>query len=108
MLYIMKSGTEFSYDKYRMIRNIDVFNIPVEELVLINRDFKRYIRILHEKEIYTTVDLAVAYITCSLGSCRGLGKKFFKITKDFLDHHVKYKQLYDELQKMKGNCSAAP
>ena len=77
MFYMMKTGTEFTYDHYHSIRNIDVFNIPVEELVLINRDFKRYIRILRANGINTTGDLASAYITCSLGSCHGLGKKFF-------------------------------
>lgn len=71
MFYMMKTGTEFSYDNYHSIRDIDVFDIPVEDLVLINRDFKRYIRILKENNIHTTVDLATAYITCSLGTCHG-------------------------------------
>ena len=78
-----------------------MFNIPVEELVIINSDFKRYIRVLKENGIETTVDLASAYITCSLGSYRGLGKKSYALLKDFLDHHVKYKELYDQLQKAK-------
>ena len=93
MFYMMKTGTEFSYDNYNCIRNIDVFDIPVDELVVINRDFKRYIRILKENGIYTTVDLATAYISCSLGSLNGLGKKFFGLLKDFLDHHVRYRQI---------------
>lgn len=99
MYYVMKTGTEFTYDNYHSIRNIDVFDIPIEDLTLINREFKRYIRILKENGINTTVDLAAAYITCSLGSCHGLGKKFFFLLKDFLDHHVNYKQLYDDIQK---------
>lgn len=94
----MKTGTEFSYEKYHSIRRIDVFDIPVEDLILINPDFKRYIRILKENNLHTTTDLATAYITCSLGSCNGLGKKFFSLLKDFLDHHVTYKQMYDEIQ----------
>lgn len=99
MFYMMKTGTEFTYDSYHSIRNIDVFNIPVDDLVLINPDFKRYIRILKENGINTTVDLATAYISCSLGSCKGLGKKFYGLLKDFLDHHVTYKQMYDEIQE---------
>lgn len=99
MYYMMKTGTEFTYENYHSIRNIDVFDIPVEDLVLINRDFKRYIRILKDNGINTTVDLATAYITCSLGSCQGLGKKFFGLLKDFLDHHVTYRQMYDEIQE---------
>lgn len=98
LYYMMKTGTEFTYDNYHSIRSIDVFDIPVEDLVLINPDFKRYIRILKEHNINTTVDLATAYISCSLGSFRGLGKKFFGLLKDFLDHHVTYKQIYDEIQ----------
>ena len=97
MFYMMKTGTEFSYDNYNCIRNIDVFDIPVDELVVINRDFKRYIRILKEYGINTTVDLATAYISCSLGSLNGLGKKFFGLLKDFLDHHVRYRQMYEEI-----------
>ena len=76
-----------------------MFDIPVEDLVLINSDFKRYIRILKENDINTTVDLATAYITCSLGSCHGLGKKFFGLLKDFLDHHVTYKEMYDDIKE---------
>jgi transposase len=98
MYYMMKTGTEFTYENYHSIRNIDVFDIPVEDLVLINPDFKRYIRILKENEIFTTVDLATAYISCSLGSCHGLGKKFYGLLKDFLDHHVTYKEMYEEIQ----------
>ena len=98
MYYMMKTGTEFTYENYHSIRNIDVFDIPIEDLVLINPDFKRYIRILKENGIYTTVDLATAYISCSLGSYHGLGKKFYGILKDFLDHHVTYKELYEEIQ----------
>lgn len=103
LYYMMKTGTEFTYDKYHSIRNIDVFNIPVEELILINHDFKRYIRILKENGINNTSDLATAYISCSLGSCHGLGKKFFGLLKDFLDHHVTYKQMYDEIQANLNN-----
>lgn len=99
MFYMMKTGTEFSYDHYHSIRSIDVFDIPVEDLILINRDFKRYIRILKENDIHTTIDLTTVYITCSLGSCHGLGKKFFGLLKDFLGHHVTYKQMYDEIQE---------
>ena len=99
LYYMMKTGTEFTYDKYHSIRSIDVFNIPVEDLVLIIPGFRHYIRILQDNGINTTVDLATAYVTCSLGSFHGLGKKFFGLIKDFLDHHVSYKQLYDEIQE---------
>ena len=92
----MKTSTKFTYDSYHSIRNIDIFDIPVE--VLITSDYKRYIRILKENGINTIADLATADITCSLGSCQGLGKKVFSILKDFLDHLVTYKEMYDKIQ----------
>lgn len=76
MFYMMKTGTGFTYDNCHPIRNIDVFDIPVEEPVLINRDFKRYIRILKEHGINTAVDLADSYISCSLGTCMVLAESF--------------------------------
>ena len=97
LFYMMKTGSEFTYDNYKSIRNIDMFNIPVDDLVLIIPDFRRYIRILKKYNLNSTKDLATAYISCSLGSCTGLGKKFFAILKDLLDHHVTYKQKYDEI-----------
>lgn len=59
MFYMMKNGTEFSYDHYHSIRNIDVFNIPAKDLVLINHDFKHYIRILMENDIHTTIKMEI-------------------------------------------------
>ena len=99
MYYIMETGMDFTYENYHSIRNIDVLDISVEDLVLINRDFKRYIRILKDDGINMTVDLDTAFITCSLESCQGLRKKFFELLKDFLDQHVTYRQMYDEIQK---------
>lgn len=55
---MVKTGTEFTYDNYHSIRSIDVFDIPVEDIVLINRDFKRYILTLKENNINTTIDFS--------------------------------------------------
>lgn len=69
---MMKTGTEFTYDSYHSILNINVFDIPIEKLLFVNRDFKRCIRIFKENGIY--IDLATAYISRSLGLCCGLSK----------------------------------
>jgi hypothetical protein len=68
MYYMMKSGSEFSYDNYNLIKSIGIFDIPIEELPVLNPDFKRYIRILKEHEIHSTNEMVTAYLSCELGS----------------------------------------
>ena len=99
LYYMMLSGQPFSYEKYSLVKNMDVLNIPVAMLPVLNPDFKRYIRILEEHNILTTPDLATAYLSCELGSIKGLGKKFFVTIKDFLSNQHKYKKLYNEISK---------
>ena len=99
LYYMMKSGSEFSYDNYRLIQSIGVFNIPVEELPSLNPDFKRYIRILKDHGIHTTEDMVTAYLSCELGSLHGLGRKFFSVIRDYLNNQHKYQKLYNELHK---------
>ena len=48
-----------------------ILDIPVSELPSIEPDFKRYILIIQEHDIHTTSLLVTAYLSCSLGSCRG-------------------------------------
>jgi hypothetical protein len=47
----------------------------------------------------TTSDLATSYLSCELGSVKGLGKKFFITIKEFLSNQQKYRNLYNELTK---------
>jgi transposase len=103
MYYMMLTGQEFSYEKYSLVKSMDVFDIPVSELPSLNPDFKRYIRILEENGIHTTNDMAVKYLACELGSVKGLGRKFFITIKDFLNNQNKYKKLYNELRKGGSN-----
>lgn len=98
LFYMMKTGQTFSYEKYNLVKNLDTFDIPVEYLPALNPDFKRYIRILHEHDIDTTADMVTAYLSCKLGSYRGLGKKYFITLRDFLNHQHKYKELYLNLE----------
>ena len=99
LYYMMLTGQPFSYEKYSLIKNMNVLDIPVSILPELNPDFKRYIRVLEEKEIMTTSDLATSYLSCELGSVKGLGKKFFITIKDFLSNQQKYRKLYNELNK---------
>ena len=99
MYYMMMTDKPFSYENFNLMKSIDVFDIPVSELPLLNPDFKRYVRILEGNGIYTTSQMANAYLSCELGPVNGLGRKFFSTIRDFLNSQHKYKTLYNELKK---------
>lgn len=99
LYHMMRTGSEFSYENYNLVKGIDVFDIPVDELPLLNSDFKRYVKVLHGNGIDSTSNLVDAYLSCTLGSCNGLGKKFFSILRDFLDHQRSYKIQYQQLKQ---------
>ena len=97
-LYFMwMTEQPFSYDKYNIAREIEVFDIPVKELALLNPGFNRYIKRLEAAHIYTTKQLAQSYLACTLGSVDGLGKVFFERLDDFFNHQHAYKKKYDDL-----------
>lgn len=102
LYFIWLTEQPFSYDRYNIAREIEVFDIPVTDLPLLNHDFQRYIKHLHEAEITTTKQMANAYLSCTLGSVKGLGKKFFSILDDFFSHQRMYKKKYEELLTSKG------
>ena len=106
LYYMMLTGQPFSYEKYNLVKNMNVLDIPIEVLPELNPDFKRYIRILEEKGVQTTSDLATAYLSCELGPVKGLGKKFFGTVKDFLSNQHKYRKLYNEIHE--GGVANAP
>ena len=70
---------------------------------MINQGFRRYIPILEEKGIVDTSGLMQAYLSCTLGSVKGLGRKFFSLLREFFNNQKKYSQLYSE---MKGGAQA--
>lgn len=97
-LYFMwLTAQNFSYENYSIVKNAVIFDIPVIDLPLLNPDFKRYIRILQENDILSTADLITAYLSCSLGEIKGLGRKFFAAMKDFLSHQHRYQADYKKL-----------
>ena len=99
MYYMMITKQKFSYENYSIAKESATFNIPVEELLVINPGFKRYIKLLIAADIHTTSDLVIAYLSRELDSIRGLGRKFFTIFKDFLHNQPKYKKYYMNLKK---------
>ncbi len=99
LYYMMISKQKFSYENYAIAKESATFNIPVEELLVINPSFKRYIKYLLAADIHTTSEMVVAYLSRKLDSIRGLGRKFFTIFKDFLHNQPKYKKDYINLKK---------
>ncbi len=97
MYYMMLTAQEFSYKNYNIMKDAVIFDISVNDLPLLNSDFKRYIRILLDHKIHTTADMITAYLSCSLGSIKGLGRKFFVTLQDFVSNQNKYKSLYQKL-----------
>jgi transposase len=98
MYHMMMTGKEFSYDNYTLMQQVSTFEIPVDELPMLNPDFKRYIKILHENGIHTTTDMVTAYLSCSLGGTKGLGRKFFVTIQDFLQRQHHYHNEYKKLK----------
>lgn len=88
LYYMMLTVQEFSYESYSLMKDIFVFDIPVTELPLLNRDFRRYIRVLQDSVIHTTFEMAASYFP------RGLDT-----VKDIFNNQKKNKTAYKELRK---------
>ena len=91
-LYFMSlRGEEFSYEKYRMMTEPDVIDIPIEDLANKDPAFKRYVRILISNRIHTTKQMVHSYYLCDLTNIKGLGKKFYGLLKEFIGNQEKYR-----------------
>lgn len=97
LYYIQLTGKPFSYEKYNLLKETVVIDIPIDELPALNSDFKRYIKVLKENGVYTTSELAKRYYTCDLNAYKGLGRKFFACMRDFVSSQGKYRKLYSQL-----------
>ena len=97
LYYMLLTKQDFSYEKYTIVKDAVIFDIPVDDLVQLNKDFKRYIQILKDNDINSTADLITAYLSCSLGNVRGLGRKFFLTLQEFLKEQHKYQDEYQKL-----------
>ena len=98
MYQVQLRGEEFSYDKYNLIKQVTVIDMPVENLVMLKPEFNRYIRILKENGIETTSQMVRAYETFTLTKMKGLGKKFYSLVQDFIDNQKEYKVRYKEIK----------
>ena len=101
LYYIMMTNRDFTYENYKIASKAESFSMPVEELPLINSGFRRYVHILQEHEILTTAEMIRAYLSNTLDSFRGLGRKFFGLVRDFNDNQKEYREAYKEISSHK-------
>lgn len=62
MYYMWLTKSDFSYENYSLAKDAVIFDIPLDDLPEFNIDFRRYVRILHEKDIHATADMNTAYL----------------------------------------------
>ena len=97
LYYMQKNGETFSYEQYKIAHKLAVIDIPLQDLININKGFKRYVPLLAEEKIYTTSEMVDAYQECRLHHIKGLGKKFFNLIKEFINNQEYYvKQVYSD------------
>jgi len=96
LYYMQSNGQEFSYEKYNLIKDTVVIDIPIEKLADLNHEFSRYIKPLKKSGVLTTSDLIHRYYSCELRHVNGLGKKFFGLIKEFISNQKHYKILLEE------------
>lgn len=97
LYYMMLYGKPFSYEKYDLPQAMVLLDITIEEFTKMVPKFRRYIRILDSFEVYTTGELIRAYVTCRFDHVEGLGPKFFKIVRDFIDNQHDYREKWEAL-----------
>lgn len=97
LYYVQRLGAPFSYEKYHLIHEVTVVDVPMGKLVLLIPEFKRYVKVLKENGINTTTEMVGAYYNYEYAKMRGIGKKFYVLVKDFIDNQQKYKSMIAEL-----------
>ena len=93
---MQRKAEPFTYDGYTLIQNSIVIDISLEDLVALNPDFKRYVRVLKANGIETTTQMVDQYYACKLKEYRGLGKKFYGLIRDFITNQKSYREQYYE------------
>ena len=94
LYFMQRRGVPFSYDQYKLISNPSVLDISIDQLVVLNSEFKRYIRPLTAANIQSSADLVNKYLNCQLKEIHGLGKKFYGLVNDFINNQAQYRDLY--------------
>lgn len=102
LYYVQLYGIPFSYEKYSLLKEVVVLDISIDELPLLNPEFKRYIKAFKEHDINTTTQLATAYYTYEIAKFKGVGKKFFGLMKDFIENQKTYREKYNALHLKEG------
>ena len=87
---------EFSYEKYKILTEPNVVDIPIEQLAELDSSYKRYVRILMSNGITTTKTMVHEYYICNLANIKGLGKKFYSLLTDFVENQNHYKKLAED------------
>lgn len=90
LYYMQMRGEAFSYEKYTMMNEPKVINLPLIQLVQINPSFKRYVSPLAAVHIGTSAEMVHAYYQCQLKNVRGIGKNFFSLVRDFISNQKEY------------------
>ena len=97
-LYFMHMNAEpFSYEKYQLTKEVQVLDMPLDDLVQLNSAFRRYVPVLKAAGILQTKPLIESYYSCGLRGCKGLGPKFYTLVKEFIDTQDNYRELYNSL-----------
>ena len=94
LYYVQKNGVEFSYDSYRL-EEPAVLDIPLEELVVIDSRFKRYVKKIIPLGVTETQEMVHWYQLCKFKRVKGLGKGFYSLVREFIDSQEQYKELYN-------------
>ena len=94
LYHMMLRGEEFSYDSYRLLVEPEVMDMTIDELCMLEPQFRRYVKPLHAAGIATTSQLVHEFYTCRLTTVGGLGKKFYGLVKEFIENQQAYKKLY--------------
>ena len=94
LYHMMLRGEEFSYDSYRFPVEPEVMDMTIDELCMLEPQFRRYVKPLHAAGIATTSQLVHEFYTCRLTTVGGLGKKFYGLVKEFIENQQACKKLY--------------
>ena len=96
LYYVHKTGKEFYYSMYHT-EEPQVIDIRLEELVVIEPRFRKYIKKIVPLGIMTTQELVHNYHICKFKRVKGLGKGFYNLVADFISNQEAYVKKYFDI-----------
>lgn len=99
LYFMQRKGEKFTYAGYNSFKPPTVLNIGLDELALIDRKFKRYVKILAECGIHDTQQMVDAHHDCRLSGTRGLGKAFYSNVQNFISKQSEYVKMYEDFNR---------